>query len=330
MHPRALVLAVGIFSFSCAVGCAAEAGELLNDSAETSSNLQVGAADAAASSTTYYVGRPDFRRCAWPHCGGIWVHRANRTTTRCPDGHYASECYVTQLDASALGLSSDQQSNLSSAFSGAHAIVTGSIQPASTGSITYSVLRASSAWEAANDATSAELLYALDDAGIRCVRAPCFSIDEHKLNSTIARTLSDLDFRAVGLTDAQRLAVGRALSGAGMLAAGHNVRDPRSGALTIVATQAYFPVLPLPTTCSANADCTLTFYPTAVTSAADCYCPGCPSPALVGTASANQASWTLYCSATHGIDVCPARPCAPPPPAACTIAGTCGFGAPEI
>lgn len=316
---------------SLLAACAAEPSrEWLDDSAETEVDAPLGAADSAASTATYYLARPDLRRCVWPLCGGMWVHRANRTTTRCSDGRYASECYVAQLDASAIGLTADETSTLSGAFSGGQAIVEGSIGQSSTGSRTYAVLRAEHAWTAANDAAPDGVFYSLVDNGIRCFRAPCFSIDEAKLDSTLARTLSDVDAHLVGLTSEQESAIGPALAGEGLLASGHNARDRRTGAVSVVATQLYFPVLPAATSCTTDSDCTLTTFPTPVTSEAECYCPGCPSPALAGTAAANRASWDLYCAATHGIDVCPVRSCAPPPPAACNAEGTCTFGRPEL
>lgn len=317
-----------VFSLVLLAGCAAESREWVDDSAE-GTDVQLGAADSAASSATHFVARQDFRRCAWPFCGGFWVSRVNRTTTRCTDGHYASECYVAELDASAIGLSADETSNLSGSFASGRAVVEGALRTRTSGSLAYTVLRAEHGWVAANDAPADGIFYGLEDNGIRCLRAPCFSIEEQKLNSTLHRTLSDLDLDAVGLTDAQRGAVGSALVGTGLLATGGNTRDRRTGAVTIVATQVFFPALPAPTTCTTPADCALTFYPSPVTSEADCYCPGCPSPLLASTAAANQASWELYCSATHGIDVCPARPCAPPPEPGCS-AGVCGFGAPAL
>ncbi len=310
-------------------GCAAESREWLDDSTRLETDAPLGAADSAASTATYYVARPDFRRCAWPNCGGMWVRRPNRTTTRCADGHYASECYVTEVDATAIGLSPDEATTLASAFSRDGAVIEGTIGHASTGSLTYSVLRAQRGWIAANDGVADGVFYRLEDNGIRCVRAPCFSIHEQKLNSSLDRMISDIDFDAVGLTGSQRN-VGPALAGQGLLAAGTNARDRHTGAMTLVATQVFFPALPAPTTCTTDADCTLTFYTSPVGSEADCYCPGCPSPALASTATANQASWQLYCAATHGIDVCPARPCAPPPPAGCMSGGVCGFGRPAL
>lgn len=316
------------FCVLVSTGCAAEAPEWLDDSAEQT-DLALRAADSAASTRIHFVARQDLRRCAFPFCGGFWVSRANRTTTRCADGRYASECYVAALDASAIGLSADEESSLSSAFASGRAVIEGTIRTEAHGTLSYAVVHAAHGWVAANDAAADGVFYELEDTGIRCVRAPCFSIHEQKLNSSLDRMLSDLDLGAVRIDDAQRAAVGPALAGQGLIATGYNARDRRTGAVRVVATQAFFPALPAPTTCATDADCALTFYPTPVASAADCYCPGCPSPALASAADANQASWELFCAATHGIDVCPVRPCARPPEPACA-AGVCGLGRPAL
>jgi hypothetical protein len=270
------------------------------------------------------------RRCAWPNCGGYWLSRPNRTTLRCADGRWARECYVTEIEASALGLSEEQTVELSSEFGAGSAIIQGSLGTASNGTFSYAVVRAEAAWVSTQQESESGVFYRLDDNGIRCTRAPCFSIAERKLNSTIHRALSDLDTQAVELTDVQQQELATAIAdGHGAIAVGHNVRNRRTGAVRLVATRVFLPLLPSATTCETNDDCVLTQYPTPVSSEADCYCPGCPSPALAGTAGANQASWQRFCLATHDVDVCPARPCAYPPPAACN-AGVCGFGAPEL
>jgi len=48
--------------------------------------------------STYYLLRPDIRKCAFPMCGGYFVSRVNRTTTRCIDGTDAGSCYVADID----------------------------------------------------------------------------------------------------------------------------------------------------------------------------------------------------------------------------------------
>lgn len=166
------------------------------------------------------------------------------------------------------------------------------------------------------------------DNGLRCVRAPCFSLAEQKLNSTLDRTLSEVDLDDVGLTDEQRASVGAALSGAGLLATGGNLRNRRTGAVKLVATQAFLPLEPLPTTCAAATDCAFSLYPRLVESEADCYCPGRPGALLATSTASYEAAWQFFCGATFGRDVCPiisyARPLGP----TCTAEGLCVVGVP--
>src|SRR6185312_9889456 len=61
-------------------------------------------ADRTGGGTSYYLVRPDLRRCAAPACGGYFVQRVNFPTTTCADGSSAAECYVAASDYSSAGL----------------------------------------------------------------------------------------------------------------------------------------------------------------------------------------------------------------------------------
>src|SRR6187399_598540 len=63
---------------------------------------------------SYLQLRRDLRRCAAPLCGGFFVDSVNRATLRCADGQRSAECYVAELDLSALGLAPDQEAELRS------------------------------------------------------------------------------------------------------------------------------------------------------------------------------------------------------------------------
>ena len=324
---RSLRSALALASLSLALlatGCAVEPSELIE---ETSSAVELdGAADAARDVDTYYVGRQDARRCRWPLCGGVWVHRVNRPLTRCLDGSLAEECYVALVDTEALGGATVD------GFAGGRALVTGEFAEGDAGEFgPYAVLRVEHAWTALTDAPAEGSFYRIDDNGRRCVRAPCFSLDQQLLNRPTFRRISGLDLDGIGATEEQLATAIASLADGGLLTAGYTYLRRSTGAITHVATQAYVPVRPLlaPGACNADADCALTLYGSPVTSAADCYCPGCPVAVNGAEAEAYQAGWQTFCSETHGPEVCPARPCAPPPPPACN-AGVCGFGAREL
>src|ERR1044072_6152285 len=55
-------------------------------------------AHSNVSNSTFYLLRPDLRRCASPMCGGYFVRRVNSVLTRCANGRQLSERYVARID----------------------------------------------------------------------------------------------------------------------------------------------------------------------------------------------------------------------------------------
>jgi hypothetical protein len=159
-------------------------------------NLEQGAHD---STYTYYVGRPDFRKCAWPMCGGFFVHRVNRAKTQCADGTWQDECYVAQIDYSAVGLNSIQVSEANARMGGGTAIVRGDMGIIESDFGQIGTLMATEAWrgEAAQTEPTGTF-YRVDDSGIVCFTWPCPSLLESKLNSSVTKLIHDLDLYASG------------------------------------------------------------------------------------------------------------------------------------
>jgi len=59
--------------------------------------------DLRAATPSYVTLRRDLRRCASPLCGGFFVDAVNQDSLRCADGSRSAECYVADLELSALG-----------------------------------------------------------------------------------------------------------------------------------------------------------------------------------------------------------------------------------
>src|SRR5688500_12601665 len=91
-------------SFVAFAGCGAP-DDAVNDVVESDQISDEGKEDSLSSTSTYYTVRQDLRRCIYPLCGGAWVKRANQDWTHCADGSWANECYVAEINLSALGLS---------------------------------------------------------------------------------------------------------------------------------------------------------------------------------------------------------------------------------
>ena len=152
-------------------------------------------ADSARSTSTFYKFRHDMRRCLSPVCGGYFISRVNFTKTKCVDGSWQSECYVTGLDTRALGA----DANLERVT-----LLRGTLKPQTFGTFgTYALFVVSEAWAPINDGAPTGLFHRMTDSGIRCVRAPCPTIRAAKLNSTIASNVTDVDFTSSGGTPAE-------------------------------------------------------------------------------------------------------------------------------
>lgn len=130
----------------------------------------------------HYVVRPDPRLCPSPLCGGYWVALANHARTRCVDGLLHPRCYVARAEGG-------QGRPIP-----AEALVSGTVAP---GRDDLGVLVVARVFAPVGRASSSGRYYRLVDTGIRCVRAPCFSLRAAQLNRPSRGTVSGVDLGAV-------------------------------------------------------------------------------------------------------------------------------------
>lgn len=276
----------------------------------------------------YYILRQDFRRCAYPFCGGAWVREVNQSSTRCADGTFATECYVGDVDYSALGLDDATLETFRNRAQNGQALVRGRLATHDYGPASLGQLVATEGWRAVTDAEPTGSFYRVTDNGIRCITAPCFSYDRERLNTTSTGTLSNVVLNLVpGATDADLDSGYEGLHGAteGILVAGRIVNVTRGGR-DLRASQFYLRVgrsVSDAVYCDADAQCTSTVYHSAPSSAADCYCRYCPNAVLnVSTATSNESAWSRVCGGRRM--TCPLVRCARPPAVSC-VNHACAF-----
>jgi len=170
-----------------------------------------GKADGAVDGPyTYFAIYKDLRKCAAPSCGGFDLHRLNRTTTVCHNGTNGWSCYVPELDWSASNLSSDLQAGLvdgatrGASTLGALAIVRGRFAAqnfAGFGNLGRFIV--TEAWVAENDAVSEGVFVKVHDNGVRCITAPCPTIEEKALNTSRWANIHGLDWEVGGFDSDQ-------------------------------------------------------------------------------------------------------------------------------
>lgn len=183
----------------------------------------------------FYLARQDFRKCASPMCGGLYLSSVNRLFMRCPDGRYASECYVGTIDWQALG---------GNVFNGDETLLLqGVLERRRAGEFGRFVVEGAN--RPVSDKRPRGLFFGVQGNGIVCITSPCFSFDQYLLNRNYDTTLSGVNLEHAG---ADKREVERAYNlmadGGVLLAAGYNRRtqDFAGPGKEFYATQFYLPV----------------------------------------------------------------------------------------
>ena len=153
------------------------------------------AARTPPAGTAMFVVQHDPRMCPTPLCGGFWVAIANGVRTRCGDGRRATRCYV----ASAIDRSGRRVSDIPEGALARAAIERGS----ALWDRRLDRLRIWASYTPSRTEPVAGGVYRVTDTGIRCVRAPCFSLRVTQVNGRTRTVVSSIDLDASGGTVAQ-------------------------------------------------------------------------------------------------------------------------------
>ena len=145
-----------------------------------------------------YVVTPDPRLCPSPRCGGYWVQLANRSRTRCSDGVLRARCYV------ARGV--DEQRHPLADGIPEGSLARALIEPWSfEGLGELGVLVAARVFPPVGRHVAKGRYFRVVDRGIRCVRAPCFSLRAIVLNRGETSTLSGIDLGAAPVSERAKI-----------------------------------------------------------------------------------------------------------------------------
>lgn len=278
-----------------AAGCASEATEA---SEETGTSE-----DAVTGTSVQYfrvVGR-DYRKCAYPMCGGYYVARVNFAQTKCIDGSWQDRCYVSDIDLGKLELPPAQaEKELGEAQAGHVVLKARFAKKQLTSTLSATILQASEGWQAASQSEPTGTFYKVDDSGIVCITSPCPTIHEAKLNSSVSKNVTGLDLSGAGLNDKQIAGVFASLDQGGVIVAGKNVVHPKAGpagdGTDLVASAVYQKIVPDHGFCLSDVECTMTPYTKPVASKSDCYCTMCGDATDTTSATANQADYKATCA----------------------------------
>ncbi len=207
-----------------------------------------GKADELSSDNfTFYSARPDYRKCMYPMCGGTWVKRVNRSTTKCRDGSWAEECYVADLEWKKVGLSPDDESLADADARSGRVVLRGTIGSKKINGSQWGVFNVSEGWRAATENAPTGTFYRAESSGIQCITFPCPVLEASKLNSTLgAKTYAGVDLTPSGATQDQLDEGWKALSGSGLIVAAtlEKVTGPAGSMNGLSASQFYSKIVP--------------------------------------------------------------------------------------
>lgn len=183
-----------------------------------------------------YSVKPDYRKCAFPLCGGWYLTPVNQYSIlpQTEDEAYESSTllpssiYVSYLDFKALGLDKKQVEELQGFIRTQQVLLQGTIASKSTSSNTImaknifksKTLNVNGAWISANKSLAIGPYQKITSTGIVCIRTPCPYFKTHILNSNYSSLIHALDFDNVGLTSEQQIQAWEATSTTGLIITG--------------------------------------------------------------------------------------------------------------
>lgn len=158
---------------------------------------------------TYYTVSPDYRRCASPWCGGYWVARTNRSTTKCHDGVFAERCYVAEIAWDKLGLGDAAIAQVRDAIHGPSVVMRATVGSKSFGADIGRLgeLRPTEAWLGQGPNPPSGPFVKVEEVGTRCISAPCPTFREKKLNDSVTATLAELGWEHAQVEDDEAVGV---------------------------------------------------------------------------------------------------------------------------
>lgn len=180
--------------------CASSDGPADELGEETAADGEEGKGDAAGAFTFYNL-IADTRACSLNSpgdCGtGFFVSRANRSTTQCGRGPAQSQCKVTEIDWSGTAFPDSVAKGYEDGLRESRPLlVKGTVVPAANDAgLSFAVTEV---WWTENPEFVDGVFTLVKDNGIRCVRAPCPSLTERRLNSNLSAQITGLDFDASG------------------------------------------------------------------------------------------------------------------------------------
>jgi len=180
---------------------------------------------------TTYIVKPDYRKCAFPLCGGWFLTPVNQYSLHLEteDDAYQNAAllpnsiYVSYINYKRLGLTGKQFSELEIAIRSEQALLRGTVSnsPVSGNIITRTkTLVANGAWVGANKNNPVGPYLKISSTGIVCITTPCPYFKAELINSNYTSEFHELSLEQATLDREQEAQAWQAISTEGLVITG--------------------------------------------------------------------------------------------------------------
>lgn len=201
-----------------------------------------------------YVVTPDYRKCAFPACGGWFLTPVNQLSHQLEDEDTAYEhslaaaarsIYVSHINYRRLGLTEEQIRELEERMHGEQVLLRG-VFNASTIAPQHPThlrtLNVSGAWVSANKVDAFGPFLRISSTGIVCITTPCPYYKAEVLNTSFSTIFHDLNFEKAQLDREQTGRAWQAIASEGLVITGitydyQGMTGPGTG---VAATKVFF------------------------------------------------------------------------------------------
>ncbi len=202
---------------------------------------------------TIYSVKPDYRKCAYPLCGGWFLAPINQHSLQIEseDEAYqnsssiASSIYVAHINYKALGLKPAQIQELEAVMRSEQALLRGTITSSASTTLSPTnskTLIANGAWTSANKTVALGPYLKIASSGIICVTTPCPYYKANLINSLYSTNFHELTFAKAELTREQEALAWQSVASEGLVMTGvrYESQGQVGAGVGISATKVFF------------------------------------------------------------------------------------------
>lgn len=207
-----------------------------------------------------YIVKPDYRKCAFPLCGGWFLTPVNQYSLHLETEDEAyqnaalrpNSIYVSHINFKRLGLNREQIAELENAIRSEQALLRGTVASLSASTkigARTATLNANGAWVGANKNAAVGPYLKISSTGIVCITTPCPYFSAALINSDYSARFHDLSLEKATLDREQEAQAWQAISTTGLVITGttyvttgfnESGAEPGKG-VGIAATKVFFP-----------------------------------------------------------------------------------------